>query len=256
MAAIPARNAAAAGGMVNMTRGLGTALGVTVVTLALHTGEHLGHPDAGASLTMLVLGGCALAAAFAARGPSAGPIGPAIPIEPVAYPHRSTAKGVPVVSPAGGETQAAGLADSIARLRRALRRAARVANPANQLAVAQLELLSALADQPGARPGQLARLLHLRPNTVTTLVNALTTQGMISRTGAEDDRRAVALKVTDEGHRVVRGWQATNSTVLQVALSTLTSSQRTALGRAVPALGALATAVDALADGPPDDLSY
>jgi DNA-binding MarR family transcriptional regulator len=155
------------------------------------------------------------------------------------------------VSPARSQTQAAGLADSIARLRRALRRAARVADPANQLAVAQLELLSALADQPGARPGQLARLLHLRPNTVTTLVNALTTQGMISRTGAEDDRRAVALQVTDQGHRVVRDWQATNSTVLQVALSTLTGPQRTALGRAVPALDALAMAVDALADSPP-----
>jgi EmrB/QacA subfamily drug resistance transporter len=76
MAAIPARNAAAAGGMVNMTRGLGTALGVTVVTLALHTGERFGHTDAGASLTMLVLGGCALAAALAARGPSAGPDSP------------------------------------------------------------------------------------------------------------------------------------------------------------------------------------
>jgi EmrB/QacA subfamily drug resistance transporter len=76
MAAIPARNAAAAGGMVNMTRGLGTALGVTVVTLALHTGEHFGHPDAGASLTMLVLGGCALAAALTARGPSARPDSP------------------------------------------------------------------------------------------------------------------------------------------------------------------------------------
>jgi MFS family permease len=79
MAAIPARNAAAAGGMVNMTRGLGTASGVTVVTLALHTGEHLGHPGAGASLTMLVLGGCALAAALAARGPSAGPQSPQYP---------------------------------------------------------------------------------------------------------------------------------------------------------------------------------
>jgi DNA-binding MarR family transcriptional regulator len=149
------------------------------------------------------------------------------------------------------EPQAAGLADSIARLRRALRRAARVADPGNQLAVAQLELLAALADQPGARPGQLARLLHLRPNTVTTLVNALTAQGMISRTGAEDDRRAVTLTVTEEGHRMVRGWQATNSTVLDIALSRLTGPQRTALGRAVPALDALASAVDALADSPP-----
>ena len=38
MAAVPARDAAAAGGMVNMTRGIGTALGVAVVTLGLHAG--------------------------------------------------------------------------------------------------------------------------------------------------------------------------------------------------------------------------
>ena len=67
----------------------------------------------------------------------------------------------------GGDARADGLAEGIARLRRALRRGARVASPGNSLAVAQLELLSALAEHPGARPGQLARLLHMRPNTVT-----------------------------------------------------------------------------------------
>jgi hypothetical protein len=45
MAAILAGDAATAGGMVNMTRGLGTALGVAVVTLGLHTGAHIGHGD-------------------------------------------------------------------------------------------------------------------------------------------------------------------------------------------------------------------
>jgi EmrB/QacA subfamily drug resistance transporter len=37
MAAIPSRLSATAGGMVNMTRGAGTALGIATVTLALHT---------------------------------------------------------------------------------------------------------------------------------------------------------------------------------------------------------------------------
>lgn len=37
MAAVPGRLSATAGGMVNMTRGAGTALGIAVVTLALHT---------------------------------------------------------------------------------------------------------------------------------------------------------------------------------------------------------------------------
>jgi MFS family permease len=60
MAAVPAREAAAAGGMVNMTRGIGTALGVAVVTLGLHTGALLRSPDAGLALSMAALAAVAL----------------------------------------------------------------------------------------------------------------------------------------------------------------------------------------------------
>jgi DNA-binding MarR family transcriptional regulator len=144
----------------------------------------------------------------------------------------------------------AGIAEGIARLRRALRRAARAADPGNTLAVAQLELLAALAEHPGARPGQLARQLNMRPNTVTTIVNALRARGMVRRATAEDDRRAVELTVTQDGQQAVLRWQATNAAVLHLALSTLPARQRRALATAVPALDALATAVDRLADMP------
>ena len=152
--------------------------------------------------------------------------------------------------PAGGRVQPDALADGIARLRRALRRGARVADPENPLAVAQLELLSALVENPGSRPGQLALLLHMRPNTVTTIVNALTARGMVSRASADEDRRAVELTATEAGHKAVHAWQATNAAVLHLALSTLPAPSRRALAAAVPALGALAEAVDRLADAP------
>jgi hypothetical protein len=64
MAAVPASDAATAGGMVNMTRGLGTALGVAVVTLGLHAGTHLGHADGG-RLAIAALTAAALAATWA-----------------------------------------------------------------------------------------------------------------------------------------------------------------------------------------------
>jgi len=60
MASVPARDAAAAGGMVNMTRGIGTALGVAVVSLGLHVGTFLRQPDAGLTLSMAVLAAVAL----------------------------------------------------------------------------------------------------------------------------------------------------------------------------------------------------
>ncbi|HEX6499789.1 MAG TPA: MFS transporter [Micromonosporaceae bacterium] len=61
MAALPGERAATGGGMVNMMRGLGTALGVAVVTLALHL---TGVPAAGTALAMGVLAGCAVLAAL------------------------------------------------------------------------------------------------------------------------------------------------------------------------------------------------
>jgi MFS family permease len=60
MASVPARDAAAAGGMVNMTRGIGTALGVAVVSLGLHAGTFLRQPDAGRTLSMAALAAVAL----------------------------------------------------------------------------------------------------------------------------------------------------------------------------------------------------
>lgn len=152
----------------------------------------------------------------------------------------------------GGQAsfQPDGLAEAIARLRRALRRGSRVADPGNTLAAAQLELLAALAEHPGARPGQLARLLNMRPNTVTTIVNALSALGMLRRTTADDDRRAVKLTVTEAGLRAVLAWQATNAAVLNLALSSLPARQRRALAAAVPALHALGREIDRLADTP------
>jgi MFS family permease len=72
MTAIPPGQAAAAGGMVNVARGLGTALGVAVVTLALHTAARLGHAPAGPAAAMPTLAICALPPAWARRRVGAG----------------------------------------------------------------------------------------------------------------------------------------------------------------------------------------
>ncbi len=75
MAAVPAKDAATAGGMVNMTRGIGTALGVAVVTLGLRAGALLRSPDSGRTLSMAAVAAVALLAVAlsAAAGPRAGP---------------------------------------------------------------------------------------------------------------------------------------------------------------------------------------
>ncbi|MEU8269302.1 MFS transporter [Sphaerisporangium sp. NPDC049002] len=64
MAAVPARTSATAGGMINMARGIGTALGVAGVTLALYLAG--GPGTAGARLALGMLGAAALVAALTA----------------------------------------------------------------------------------------------------------------------------------------------------------------------------------------------
>jgi MFS family permease len=70
MAAVPVQQAAAAGGMVSMARGLGTALGVAVVTLTLHAAARL-HAGSGPAAAMAVLAAVALLATWAGHGGAA-----------------------------------------------------------------------------------------------------------------------------------------------------------------------------------------
>ncbi|MFI1564806.1 hypothetical protein ACH4ZX_17435 [Streptomyces sp. NPDC020490] len=82
MGAIPARSSGTGGGLVNMTRGLGTALGVALVTLALHLGSG-GGTEAGAQWSALILTGVsAVALTSAWLGPGRRRPGRETPAEP------------------------------------------------------------------------------------------------------------------------------------------------------------------------------
>jgi len=137
------------------------------------------------------------------------------------------------------------LADTVARLRRAMRKAARGADPGNPLSVAQLELLSSIAEQPGARPGRLARTLRLAPNSVTTLVNGLQSRGLVTKAHSTEDARAIALELTDAGRAAVGRWHALNTSIVEAALTDLEPGHQRALAAALPALHELIQAIDA-----------
>ena len=146
------------------------------------------------------------------------------------------------------------LADIVSRLRRAMRRAARAADPALGLSVAQLELLSCMAEHPGIRPSQLARMLRLAPSSVATLLSGLQSAGYVTRTpggpGADGggDRRTVSLDLSDEGTAAVARWHRVNEEIIQAALAALPQRDQAALHDAAPALRDLTSSIDALAD--------
>jgi DNA-binding MarR family transcriptional regulator len=161
-------------------------------------------------------------------------------------------------APAGTQRLGLEIADVVSRLRRAMRRAARAAGSNGTLpgglSVAQLELLSCLADNPGARPGQLARLLRLAPSSVATLVHGLTNAGLVSRTGGQQDRRTASLMLTPDGTAAVSRWQKINERIVQAAIGSLGLASRDALDAGLPGLRELTVAVDTLADDPPEIL--
>lgn len=140
------------------------------------------------------------------------------------------------------------LAEAVARLRRAMRRAARSADPNHALSVAQLELLSAVGEHPGIRPGQLAKQLHLAPNSVTTLVNGLHAAALITRSRNPDDRRTVELNLTPGGVAAVRRWHLTNAQILRSAFETLHPAWQQVITGALPALRELTGTIDTLVD--------
>jgi DNA-binding MarR family transcriptional regulator len=133
-----------------------------------------------------------------------------------------------------------------------MRRAARSSGPGGSLpgglSVAQLEFRSCLAENPAARPGQVARLLRLAPSSVATLVNGLASRGLVIRTGGVADRRTAMLDLTPAGHDVVAEWQEVNELILAAALTAMPAAGRRSLNSSLPALRQLTAAVDALAD--------
>jgi DNA-binding MarR family transcriptional regulator len=145
------------------------------------------------------------------------------------------------------------VANLVAGLRRAMRKAARTRTPTMPLSVAQLELLSLVQEHPGARPGDLADLLHLAPNSVSTLANVLTSAGMLDRSPGAKDKRTVAFTLTPQGAHLVHQWRTTNAALLQSAIAALSSGDLQVLTDALPVLERLVAVIDEQAQTPTRD---
>ena len=142
------------------------------------------------------------------------------------------------------------VADLVARLRRAMRKAARARIPAMPLSVAQLELLSLVQEHPGARPGDLAGLLRLAANSVSTLANAMVSAGMLDRTPGPTDKRTVEFSLTPQGAQFVGQWRTTNSGLLLSAIAALDAQDQRVLAEALPVLERLVAIIDEQAQTP------
>lgn len=68
------------------------------------------------------------------------------------------------------------------------------------LASSHALILQIVGDEPGIQPGQLAEKLHLKPSTITRLVQKLERRELVKRTS---EGRATSIRCTTEGAELV-----------------------------------------------------
>jgi DNA-binding MarR family transcriptional regulator len=77
------------------------------------------------------------------------------------------------------------------------------AGPDAGLTLSQYGLLELLVDRQSARVQELAAHAGITPSTATRILDALQRRGVVERNRSDEDRRAVAVSLTEAGRQVV-----------------------------------------------------
>lgn len=107
----------------------------------------------------------------------------------------------------------------------------------------QEAVIEILSENDTMTPGELARLLGVRPPTVTKTLTRLQEQGFVQRAGSETDARLVHVSLTENGRAVVKAMQKAGRKTEKALLSGLKKKERKQLEKAL----------DAIAGTAPDD---
>jgi DNA-binding MarR family transcriptional regulator len=126
--------------------------------------------------------------------------------------------------------------DAVRRIVRELHESSRAAEKQVGLSGAQLFILQALAESPGASLNDLAARTHTHQSSVSTVVAKLVRRGLVLRAPAADDGRKLELRLSAEGRRLVtRAPDAAQSRLIR-ALERLSAARRRTLARSLLAL--------------------
>jgi DNA-binding MarR family transcriptional regulator len=96
--------------------------------------------------------------------------------------------------------------------------------------------LLVVALNPGLRPTDLATRLRIAPRSATEVVDGLVAAGLLDRRPDPQDRRAVLLSLTDEGHRQVRAIRVSREEAAETLFDTIPPRDRQQLRRILSAL--------------------
>jgi len=123
--------------------------------------------------------------------------------------------------------------DSLRRIVRALREAARLSERRFGLSGAQLFVLHKLAGASPISLNELARLTHTHQSSVSTVVTRLVEQRLVRRVRSERDARMLQLTLTPAGARLVKRAPDPPADRLIEAIESLPSRQQKALAAAL-----------------------
>lgn len=98
---------------------------------------------------------------------------------------------------------------------------------------AQARLLSTIDDHGEARISDLAALDHCSQPTMTTQVRRLEDAGLVSRTSDPGDARAVLIRITDKGRKVLADARRDRAEAIDPWLERLTPEDRETLSGSV-----------------------
>ncbi|WP_238638026.1 MarR family winged helix-turn-helix transcriptional regulator [Curtobacterium sp. HSID17257] len=127
------------------------------------------------------------------------------------------------------------LSDRIGPFRRALLRTSREVADLPDLPDAQVEAMRALTGST-TTPSALAARLGLARSTVSNLVSAMESVGLVERRLAAGDGRRTELRLTPLAEERLAAYDEASAAVLVEALGRLAPEDRTALAAALPAL--------------------
>lgn len=117
-----------------------------------------------------------------------------------------------------------------------LLRQVRVQDSATGIAPARLSALSVLVFGGAMSLNNLAKAEQVRPPTMSRIVDALESAGLVRRTVNQQDRRAVVLEATEKGAAIL--WQGRKRRVKFLAkhLSRLSEQERKQIDGAIKAI--------------------
>lgn len=83
-----------------------------------------------------------------------------------------------------------------------------------------------VADHPGCGPSDVARFLGTANTTISSATDRLVKRGLLARSRVEENRRAVALKLSGQGEAYVAAQRKLHRELYRVMLAPLSPAER------------------------------